>query len=65
MVIAELQNPPDEIGYAERLKIFDQRGPMEQEAEAARKLIVAIINDVSTPSDNAALARIETRKETR
>ena len=64
MVIAKLQNPPDEIGYAERLKIFDQKGPeIEQEAEAARKLIVAIINDVSTPSDNAALARIETRIE--
>ena len=64
MVIAKLQSPPDEIGYAERLKIFDQKGPeIEQEAEAARKLIVAIINDVSTPSDNAALARIETRIE--
>ena len=64
MVIAKLHNSPDEIGYAERLKIFDQKGPeIEQEAEAARKLIVAIINDVSTPSDNAALARIETRIE--
>ena len=62
MVIAKLQNPPDEIGYAENLKIFDQKGPeIEQEAEAAKKLIVEIINDVSTPSDNAALARIETR----
>ncbi|MFZ1206981.1 MAG: adenylate/guanylate cyclase domain-containing protein, partial [Pseudolabrys sp.] len=62
MVIAKLQNPPDEISYAENLKIFDQKGPeIEQEAEAAKKLIVEIINDVSTPSDNAALARIETR----
>ena len=62
MVIAKLQNPPDETGYAENLKIFDQKGPeIEQEAEAAKKLIVEIINDVSTPSDNAALARIETR----
>ena len=62
MVIAKLQNPPDETGYAENLKIFDQKGPeIEQEADAAKKLIVEIINDVSTPSDNAALARIETR----
>ena len=44
------------------MKVFDQKGPeIEQETEAAKKLIVEIINDVNTPSDNAALARIETR----
>ena len=31
------------------------------EAEAARKLINAIIEDTSTPSDNVALARIDSR----
>jgi class 3 adenylate cyclase len=62
MVIARTQTPPDEATYAARLKVYEQLGPeIEREAEAARKLIIAIINDVATPSDNAALARIETR----
>jgi hypothetical protein len=64
MVIAKSQTPPDEVTYAARLKVYEQLGPeVEREAEAARKLIIAIINDVTTPSDNAALARIETRIE--
>ncbi|MGY4428186.1 class 3 adenylate cyclase [Bradyrhizobium sp. F1.13.1] len=64
MVIAKMQTPPDEEGFAARLKIFRETdAQVEQEAEAARKLINAIINDESTPSDNAALARIETRIE--
>ncbi len=37
---------------------------VELEAAAARKLITAIIDDTSTPSDNAALARLEIRIET-
>jgi class 3 adenylate cyclase len=54
--------PPDEEGYAARLRFFQEKdGEVEQEANAARKLINAIIDDVSTPSDNAALARIENR----
>jgi class 3 adenylate cyclase len=62
MVIAKTQTPPDEFMYAARLKVYEQLGPeVDREAEAARKLIIAIINDVTTPSDNAALARIETR----
>ena len=62
MVIAKMQSPPDDEGYATHLKLFEQKGSeFDQEAEAARKLIIAIIDDVSTPSDNAALARIETR----
>src|SRR5205823_6600195 len=62
MVIAKMQNPPDEAGYADQLRIFQAKGPeIEQEAEAARKLINAIIEDVTTDSDNAALARIENR----
>ncbi|MDN3273205.1 adenylate/guanylate cyclase domain-containing protein [Frankia sp. RB7] len=64
IVISKMQTPPDEEGFAARLKIFrDTDAQVEQEAEAARKLINAIINDESTPSDNAALARIETRIE--
>jgi len=65
MVIAKMQTPPDEAGYAERFRIFEAKGlEVEQEAAAARKLIIAIIEDVTTPSDNAALARIESRIDT-
>lgn len=65
MVIAKMQAPPDEAGYAERFRIFEAKGlEVEQEAAAARKLIIAIIDDVTTPSDNAALARIESRIDT-
>src|SRR5262249_47341084 len=62
MIIAKMQVPPDEAGYAARMKIFEQLGPeIDSEAEAARKLIISIIDDVNTPSDNAGLARVETR----
>jgi nitrogen fixation/metabolism regulation signal transduction histidine kinase len=62
MVIAKMQTPPDEAVYADQLRIFEAKSPeVEQEAAAARKLINAIIDDVSTPSDNAALARIDSR----
>jgi adenylate cyclase len=65
MVIARMQSPTDEEAYAARLREFqDADKQIEQEAEEARKLINAIIDDVRTPSDNAALARIETRIET-
>jgi len=61
MVIMKMQNPPDEAGYAERLHIYQQtQHQVEQEAEEARKLIASIIDDVSTPSDNVALTRIDT-----
>lgn len=64
MVIAKMQVPPDEDGYKARLKLFrDKDGEVEQETGAARKLINAIIADTGTPSDNAALARIDTRIE--
>src|SRR6516225_142723 len=60
MVIMKMQNPPDEAGYAERLHIYQQnQHQVEQEAEEARKLIASIIDDVSTPSDNVALTRID------
>ena len=64
MVIAKMQVPPDEEGYKTRLETFLAKdGEVEQETTAARKLINEIIADTSTPSDNAALARIETRIE--
>ncbi|MBO0716301.1 MAG: adenylate/guanylate cyclase domain-containing protein [Rhizobiales bacterium] len=61
MVIAKMQNPPDEAAYAERLQIYQQtENKVEEEAGAARKLIASIIADVSTPSDDVALTRIDT-----
>jgi adenylate cyclase len=62
MVIAKMQEPPDEPGYASRKRLYDAKdAEVDSEALAARKLINAIIEDTSTPSDNAALARIESR----
>ena len=65
MVIARMQDPPDDQAYAARLKTFEELGgEIEREADTARELILAIIADVSTPSDNAGLARLEYRIET-
>src|SRR5215472_12085922 len=65
MVIAKMQSPPDESGYATRLKIFEEKGrEVEQEAEEARKLIAEIIADTNTPSDNITLTRIDGRIDT-
>ena len=62
MVIAKMQEPPDEIGYKFQKQLFDAKdAEVNSEAQAARKLINAIIDDTSTPSDNAALARIDSR----
>jgi len=62
MVIAKMQDPPDEPGYkAQKLSYDAKDAEIDSEAQAARKLINAIIDDTSTPSDNAALARIESR----
>ena len=64
MVIAKMQEPPDEIGYKARKELYDAKGAeVDSEAQAARKSINAIIDDTSTPSDNAALARIDSRIE--
>src|SRR5580704_580289 len=42
MVIAKMQNPPDMPSYAERLKLYEEADrQMNQEAQAARKLINA------------------------
>jgi class 3 adenylate cyclase len=65
MVIAKMLVPPDETAYAERLRVFEQKAPeVEQEAQAARKLINSIMEDPTTPSDNITLARLDDRIET-
>jgi len=65
MIIAKMQTPPDEASAAEHLKAFKEKSPeVQHEAEAARKLIKAIIDDPSTPSDNVALTRIDDRIDT-
>lgn len=65
MVMTRMQSPSDEEAYTARLHEFEQTDrKIEEEAEAARKLVNAIIDDPRTPSDNAALARIELRIET-
>ena len=62
MVIAKMQEPPDETGYKFQKQLYDAKdAEVDSEAQAARKLINAIIDDTSTPSDNAALARIDSR----
>ena len=62
MVIAKMQEPPDELGYKTRRQLYDAKdAEVDDEAQAARKLINAIIDDTSTLSDNAALARIDSR----
>ena len=62
MVIAKMQDPPDEIGYKTRKQLYYAKdSEVDSEAQAARKLINAIIDDTNTPSDNAALARVESR----
>jgi class 3 adenylate cyclase len=62
MVIAKLESPPDDAGYAAQLRVYQDKGAeVEQEAQAARKLIGSIIDDTSTPSDNVALAHLDSR----
>jgi class 3 adenylate cyclase len=62
MIIAKLETPPDEAAYAAHLKTFQSLEPkIETEAQAARDQIGAIIADTSTPSDNAALGRLDDR----
>ncbi|WP_456763085.1 adenylate/guanylate cyclase domain-containing protein [Bradyrhizobium sp. USDA 4011] len=64
MVIAKMQDPPDELGYKARKQFYEAKdADIDEEADAARKLISAVIDDSSTPSDNTALARIDSRIE--
>ncbi|MEY9397539.1 class 3 adenylate cyclase [Bradyrhizobium japonicum] len=65
MVMMKMQEAPDEEAYAARLKEFEEADrKIEAETSDARSHINAIIDDTRTPSDNAALARIDTRIET-
>src|SRR4029079_10947038 len=64
MVVAKTQSPTDDAAFVENQKVFEVKGPeIEQEAQAARALINAIIDDTSTDSDNARLGRIDDRIE--
>ena len=64
MVIAKIQAPPDDEAFAKRTQIYRTKdAEVTEEAEAARKLIVSIMKDASTPSDNVALALIDGRIE--
>jgi class 3 adenylate cyclase len=65
MIIARMERPPDEASYAAHLKTFQSLDlDINLEAQAARKQIAAIIDDTSTPSDNAALGRLDDRIDT-
>jgi class 3 adenylate cyclase len=64
MAISKMQMPPDNAGFAERQKIYEGMWTeIDREANAARALINAIIDDTSTESDNAKLGRIDDRIE--
>jgi class 3 adenylate cyclase len=64
MAIAKMQSPPDDAGFAERKQRYDATGvAIGQEASAVHALINAIIDDITTDSDNAALGRIDSRIE--
>jgi adenylate cyclase len=65
MIIARMQQPPDEASYAAHLKTFEALGlEIDREAQAARDKIAAIIDDPATPSDNAGLGRLDDRIDT-
>ncbi|MHC1943784.1 HAMP domain-containing protein [Bradyrhizobium sp. UFLA06-06] len=62
MMMAKMQAPGEDSGYESARKAFNEIEPLiKHEADAARTLIDAIIADPSTPSDNAALGRLDDR----
>ncbi len=64
MVIAKMQTPPDDAAFAERRKIYEIKSQeIGVEAQQARVLIQAIIDDPATVSDNFRLGRIDDRIE--
>ena len=64
MVAAKTQSPPDDTGFADRQKAYEATGlEIDQDAQAARALINAIIDDPSTESDYARLGRLDDRIE--
>jgi adenylate cyclase len=65
MVIIRMQTPPDKTAFADQQMLYEAKGrEIDQEAQAARVLINAIINDPTTVSDDAKLGRIDNRIET-
>ncbi|NOJ48729.1 adenylate/guanylate cyclase domain-containing protein [Bradyrhizobium archetypum] len=65
MVIARMQTPSDKAAFADQQILYEAKGrEIDQEAQAARVLINAIINDPTTVSDDAKLGRIDNRIET-
>jgi class 3 adenylate cyclase len=65
MVVAKIQTPPDETAFASQQTVYEAKGKeIDEEAQAARALIIAIIDDTTTVSDDAKLGRIENRIET-
>ncbi|MDE5455303.1 HAMP domain-containing protein [Bradyrhizobium sp. CSA112] len=65
MVFIKVQTPPDETAFADQQTIYEAKGSeIDREAQAARALIIAIIDDPTTVSDDAKLGRIENRIET-
>lgn len=64
MAIAKIQIPPDDVSYAERKRVYEAKGlDVAREADGARSLINTIITNTTTDSDNATLARIDSRIE--
>src|ERR1700760_2678605 len=64
MVIAKMQSPPDDAGYADRKQQYNAAAvAIAQEASAVHALINDIIADQSTESNDAALGRIDSRIE--
>ena len=64
LMIARMQSSPDEPSMADQWKIYEAKGQeINQEAQAARALINAIIADTSTASDNARLGRLDDQIE--
>ena len=62
MVIEKIQTPPDEAGYADARKRFEESGAIvDREIKAARGLIDGLLAKGSSFGDAPALVRIATR----
>src|SRR5579862_7989449 len=65
MVIAKMQSPPDEQGFAERRSLYEAKdAEVDREAEGALASVNALIEASNSPNDAAALARLQTRIDT-
>jgi len=52
------------LGPRPERRIYEEKDTeVDSETQAARQLINAIIDDANTPSDNAALARVDTLRD--